>query len=156
LAATVCQIQLLTDPYRIVRPPTGHQPTFGSSSYPGVPSATVAIADSRQSMFIQSCSTTVSREKDCHEMRMQCRWNSAREQRQQQHSLSGNIPTAPHNSETYRSQMELSRKQQTTQRWRIYRVKIGWRHWGNDENVSSLSPINCLCKSLIHDTPDAP
>jgi hypothetical protein len=88
LAATVCQIQLLTDPYRIVRPPTCHQPTFGSSSYPGVPSATVAVADSRRSMFIQSSSTTVSREKDCHEMRTQCRWNSAREH-QRQHSLSG-------------------------------------------------------------------
>jgi len=55
--------------------PTGHQPTFGASSYPGVPSATVAIAGSRQSMFIQSCNTTVSREKglprDAHAMQME-------------------------------------------------------------------------------------
>lgn len=55
LAETACQIQLLTDPYRIIRKtPACHQPTFGPSSYPGVPSAAVAIADSRQSMFIHS------------------------------------------------------------------------------------------------------
>lgn len=54
LAATVCQIQLLTDPISYHQIPTCHQPTFGSSSYPGVPSVTVAIADRRQSMFIQS------------------------------------------------------------------------------------------------------
>ena len=156
MAATVCQIQLLTDPYRIVRPQRATNP-------PSVHPATQVYHQRRllSPAADSPCSFSPATQrfqerKDCHEMRMQCRWNSAREQQQQQHSLSGNIPTAPHNSETYRSQMELSRKQQTTQRWRIYRVKIGWRHWGNDENVSSLSPINCLCKSLIHDTPDAP